>query len=51
MTDEVGNLVLANNYQQTLAISLVRRRALADLPYQSRFMTALEGRGLLDRTV
>lgn len=51
MTDEVASLVLANNYQQTLAISLVRRRGLADLPYQARFMTALEGRGLLDRAV
>ena len=51
MTDEVGHLVLANNYQQTLALSLVRKRGLADLPYQARFMTALEGRGLLDRAV
>ena len=51
MTDEVGHLVLANNYQQTLALSLVRKRGLADLPYQARFMTALESRGLLDRAV
>ena len=51
MTEEVGQLVLANNYQQTLALSLVRRRGLADLPYQARFMTALEARGLLDRAV
>jgi glutamate dehydrogenase len=51
MTDEVAHLVLANNYQQTLALSLARRRGLADLPYQARFMAALEGRGLLDRAV
>jgi glutamate dehydrogenase len=51
MTDEVGHLVLANNYQQTLALSLARRRGLADLPYQARFMAALESRGLLDRAV
>ena len=51
MTEEVGHLVLANNYQQTLALSLLRRRGLADLPYQARFMTALEARGLLDRAV
>ena len=51
MTEEVAALVLANNYQQTLAISLVRRRGLADLPHQARLMTALEGRGLLDRQV
>ena len=43
MTDEVGALVLANNYQQTLALSLARKRGLADLPHQARFMTALEG--------
>ena len=29
----------------------MRRRGLADLPYQARFMTALEARGLLDRAV
>jgi glutamate dehydrogenase len=51
MTDEVAGLVLANNYQQTLAISLVRRRGLADLPHQARFMAALEKRGQLDRAV
>ena len=51
MTDEVADLVLANNYQQTLALSLVRRRGLADLPYQARFMLALESRGQLDRAV
>ena len=51
MTDEVGGLVLANNYQQTLALSLQRKRGLADLPHQARFMAALEARGLLDRAV
>jgi len=51
MTEEVAGLVLANNYQQTLAISLTRRRGLADLPHQERFMQALEARGLLDRAV
>ena len=51
MTDEVGRLVLANNYGQTLALSLARRRGLADLGHQARFMTILEGRGLLDRAV
>ncbi|WP_394887950.1 NAD-glutamate dehydrogenase [Mesorhizobium sp. AaZ16] len=51
MTAEVGRLVLANNYQQTLALSLQRRRGLADLAHQARFMTALEARGLLDRAV
>ncbi|WP_434724434.1 NAD-glutamate dehydrogenase [Mesorhizobium sp. RIZ17] len=51
MTDEVGALVLSNNYQQTLALSLARKRGLADIAHQARFMTALESRGLLDRAV
>ena len=51
MTDEVGRLVLANNYGQTLALSLARKRGMADLGHQARFMTILEGRGLLDRAV
>lgn len=51
MTDEVAALVLANNYEQTLALSLARRRGLADLAHQERFMQGLEARGLLDRAV
>ncbi|RWB72041.1 MAG: NAD-glutamate dehydrogenase [Mesorhizobium sp.] len=51
MTDEVSTLVLSNNYQQTLALSLARKRGLADIAHQARFMTALESRGLLDRAV
>ncbi|WP_019170822.1 NAD-glutamate dehydrogenase [Pseudaminobacter salicylatoxidans] len=51
MTDEVAALVLANNYQQPLALSLQRKRGLADLVHQGRFMTTLEERGLLDRAV
>jgi len=51
MTDEVSRLVLANNYQQTLAISVVRKAGMADFPHQVRFMAALEARGLLDRAV
>ncbi|MBZ9991001.1 NAD-glutamate dehydrogenase [Mesorhizobium sp. BH1-1-5] len=51
MTDEVSVLVLSNNYQQTLALSLARKRGLADIAHQARFMTALEARGLLDRAV
>ncbi|MFK0689283.1 NAD-glutamate dehydrogenase [Mesorhizobium sp. IMUNJ 23033] len=51
MTDEVGSLVLSNNYQQTLALSMARKRGLADIAHQSRFMSALEARGLLDRAV
>lgn len=51
MTGEVSRLVLANNYQQTLALSLARKRGLADIAHQGRFMAALEARGLLDRAV
>jgi len=51
MTDEVSALVLANNYEQTLALSLARKRGLADIAHQGRFMAALETRGLLDRAV
>jgi glutamate dehydrogenase len=51
MTDEVARLVLRNNYQQTLALSLAQRRGLEDLGFQQRLMQTLEGRGLLDRSV
>ncbi len=51
MTDEVADLVLANNYKQTLALSLSERRGLADMGHQGRFMNGLEDRGLLDRAV
>ncbi|MCR4267421.1 NAD-glutamate dehydrogenase [Nitratireductor sp. ZSWI3] len=51
MTEEVAKLVLANNYQQTLAISQVERRGMTELPHQARMMVLLEQRGLLDRAV
>src|SRR5205807_4626616 len=51
MTDEVGRLVLRNNYQQTLALSLAQRRGLEDLGFQQRLMQTLEQRGHLDRMV
>ncbi|MBI5263640.1 MAG: NAD-glutamate dehydrogenase [Bradyrhizobium sp.] len=51
MTDEVGNLVLRNNYLQTLALSLAERRGLAETGFLTRFMQSLEQRGLLSRTV
>src|SRR3954447_2436413 len=51
MTDEVARLVLRNNYQQTLALSLAQRRGLEDLGFQQRLMQVLEQRGQLDRTV
>ena len=51
MTDEVAALVLRNNYQQTLALSLVERRGLEDLGFQQRLIQTLEKRQLLDRAV
>ena len=51
MTEEVAALVLRNNYQQTLAISLEEMRGLESLPHQARLMSALEARGILDRAV
>jgi len=51
MTDEVAELVLRNNYLQTLALSLAERRGAEDLGFQQRLMQTLEMRGLLDRAV
>ena len=51
MTDEVGALVLRNNYQQTLALSLAERKGVAETGFLSRLMQSLEQRGLLSRTV
>ncbi len=51
MTDEVGHLVLRNNYLQPLALSLAERRGPEDLAFQQRMMQALELRGELDRGV
>jgi glutamate dehydrogenase len=41
MTDEVARVVLRNNYQQTLALSLAQRRGLEDLGFQQRLMQTL----------
>src|SRR5262249_61034010 len=51
LTDDVARLVLRNNYQQTLALSLAQRRGLEDLGFQQRLMQTLELRGDLDRGV
>ncbi len=42
MTDEVANLVLDNNYQQTLAISISERRAPEYVELHTRFIQDLE---------
>ncbi|ADZ68589.1 NAD-glutamate dehydrogenase [Polymorphum gilvum] len=51
MTDEVADLVLRNNYLQTLAISMTERRGAEDFGYQVRMMRQLEQAGHLDRQV
>ncbi|MBO6758176.1 MAG: NAD-glutamate dehydrogenase [Roseibium sp.] len=51
MTDEVADLVLRNNYLQTLALSMTERRGLEDFGFQVRMMRQLEQAGLLDRQV
>jgi len=51
MTDDVAAHVLAHNYDQTLALSLMQMSAAADLEPQGRFMLDLEAKGRLDRAV
>ena len=51
MTDDVAELVLRNNYQQTLSISLTKLAGITDFDNQTRYMQELEARGLLDRAV
>lgn len=51
MTDEVAELVLRNNYLQTLAISIVEADGLSGVGELNRVMGNLESRGLLNRKV
>ncbi|MCA8884980.1 MAG: NAD-glutamate dehydrogenase, partial [Hyphomonadaceae bacterium] len=51
MTDEVGTLVLQNNYDQTGAISIAQASAVNDLDSHERFIQRLEGEGKLSRRV
>ncbi len=51
MTDEVGRLVLRDNYLQTLAISLAESQGVAALDAQGRLMRMLEKAGRLSRAV
>lgn len=51
MTDEVADLVLRNNYLQTLAISMTHLRGMEDFGFQVRMMRQLEQADLLDRVV
>ncbi|MBC7280250.1 NAD-glutamate dehydrogenase [Hoeflea sp.] len=51
MTDEVAELVLRNNYLQTLAISIAEADGVSGVGELNRVMGNLEARGLLNRKV
>ncbi|MEV0414815.1 NAD-glutamate dehydrogenase [Streptomyces sp. NPDC050448] len=51
MTDEVGRLVLRNNYAQNVALANGIAQAPSLLHAQQRFMRRLESAGLLDRSL
>ncbi|MDY0882262.1 NAD-glutamate dehydrogenase [Dongia soli] len=51
MTDEVGNLVLRDNYLQSQAISIAEYQSFRLLDQQGRFMRGLERAGRLDRAI
>ncbi|MEJ2816563.1 NAD-glutamate dehydrogenase [Caulobacter sp. CCG-8] len=51
MTDDVASHVLADNYDQTLALSLMESDAVSEVESQARFMAELEAKGRLDRKV
>ena len=51
MEDEVGALVLRNNYMQTQALSIEAARSSRFMPRQCRAIDALEDKGLLNREI
>ena len=51
MVGEVASHVLAHNYDQTLALSLLEMDAPGELEPHAEFMTRLEAQGHLDRAV
>ncbi len=51
MTDEIAAHVLAHNYDQTLALSLMEADAPAELDAHARFMAELETADRLDRAL
>jgi glutamate dehydrogenase len=51
MTDEVGHLVLTDNYYQTQALDIACHRPLYLLDGQQRLMQRLEGAGQLNRAI
>jgi glutamate dehydrogenase len=51
MTDEVAELVLANNKAQTLALTMARRQALPMVNVHARYLDQLEREGWIDRGI
>ena len=51
MTEDVARHVLAHNYDQTRALSLMQVTAAQDIDAYARFMSSLETEGRLDRLV
>ena len=51
MTDEVGHLVLKDNYRQNQTLSLMERMSASRLGSKMHFITTLESKGLLDRQI
>jgi len=51
MTDEVADLVLRDNYQQTQAISFAAAQAYRQVDLHIRYMKDLEEKGLVDRAI
>jgi glutamate dehydrogenase len=51
MTEEVGRQVLADNYNQSLALSVAQNGGARDSDAYGRFMRALEREGRLNRSV
>ena len=51
MEDEIGLLVLKNNYAQSQALSIEAARSSRIMPRQSRAINALEQKGLLNREI
>ena len=51
MTDDVASHVLADNYDQTLALSLMESDAVSEVESHAQFMAELEAKGRLDRKV
>ena len=49
MTEQVGELVLRDNYQQTQAVSMAEAQGIALTDQQMRLMRSLEKQGRLDR--